>query len=82
MVAFQGMQSSSLEDNTILWTLWKEQNDRIFKETSSSWGEIAAVRLGVEKQALVRNEFIYFKLDDVLSNWKVCMLSAGERKGR
>lgn len=56
MEAFQEIRSAALENRSFCYplTLWKEKNDRIFKNTSC--------------EELMMKQFIGFKFDDVLSS--------------
>lgn len=56
MEAFQEIRSAALENRSFCYplTLWKEKNDKIFKNTSC--------------EELMMKQFIGFKFDDVLSS--------------
>lgn len=54
---------------SILWSIWKERNERIFGGKVSSWeGLITFVSLRVVKWASMRKECSDLKIDDVLHN--------------
>lgn len=67
----------------ILWTVWRERNERIFKSMSPSIIEKLAsvVHLRIVKRALIRKEFGNITLNDILLNWEACM-GCGPRKVR
>lgn len=58
----------------ILWSIWKEMNDRIIRGSSSSSIDlIPRVALRIAKWALVRKKFSNVHLNDILENWEACM---------
>ena len=58
----------------ILWSIWRERNDRIFKGVSSSLLVlINRISMRIAKWALIRKKCCNFSLNDILLNWEVCM---------
>lgn len=59
----------------ILWSIWMERNDRIFKcsSFSSAADLISSIGMRIAKWALVRKEFSNFSLNAILIDWEACM---------
>ena len=58
----------------ILWVIWRERNDKIFRVAFSSSVElITSITMRIAKWALVRKEFSNFYLDEVFVNWESCL---------
>ena len=71
------VRPSLMEDDpfAILWSIWKERNDRIFRSSSfSTVGLTSEVAFGIAKWALIRKEFSKLTFDDILLNWGACMV--------
>lgn len=59
---------------SILWSVWKERNDRIFLESSCLVEDrLLLVILRMEKWTSTSNEFDSSSFDGVLHNWKATM---------
>ena len=59
----------------ILWTSWRERNDRIFRGISSPLVKlIEGVTLRIAKWAMVRKEFSTFSINNIFVNWEACMV--------
>ena len=66
----------------ILWSIWKERNDRIFKGSQTAVEDtVPLVTLRLSKWLLCKIEFSNLKLDDIAQDWKVYMMS-GPSKGK
>lgn len=65
----------------LLWSIWKERNNRIFKGASSMQDLISMVFLRVAKWASIRKEFFNINVNDILFNYEECM-SCGSRRRR
>ena len=53
----------------MLWCIWKDRNDRVFRNVSSTSEElVASISLMIANWALVRKEFSNFSLNDILFN--------------
>lgn len=67
----------------ILWIVWKERNDRIFRCSSLSADSlIVAVELKVASWATIIKEFMGFNLNTITHNWeasKLCGLPKGKK---
>ena len=58
----------------ILWSIWRERKDKIFKgDFSSLLVLINRISMRIAKWALIRKECSNFSLNDFLLNWEVCM---------
>eukprot|EP00268_Persea_americana_P005513 TRINITY_DN11855_c2_g1_i2.p1 TRINITY_DN11855_c2_g1~~TRINITY_DN11855_c2_g1_i2.p1 ORF type:complete len:137 (+),score=14.92 TRINITY_DN11855_c2_g1_i2:111-521(+) len=58
----------------MLWSIWKEGNERIFSRKESSWeGSLTAVLLRIAELASVRNECADLKIDNVRHGCGVCL---------
>ena len=54
----------------ILWSIWKERNDSIFRSFSSSMIELTSkVAFRIAKCSLIIKEFSRLNFDDILSSW-------------
>lgn len=59
---------------TILWSIWGERNDGIFRGSSSSLANvIPKLALRIAKWALARKEFSNLTINDILFYWESCM---------
>eukprot|EP00268_Persea_americana_P068029 TRINITY_DN9427_c0_g3_i1.p1 TRINITY_DN9427_c0_g3~~TRINITY_DN9427_c0_g3_i1.p1 ORF type:complete len:256 (+),score=22.30 TRINITY_DN9427_c0_g3_i1:1157-1924(+) len=60
--------------SAILWSIWKERNNRIFKGTFSSLSNLVdLITMRIAGWALIRKEFSNFSIDDITVNWEACM---------
>ena len=66
---------------SILWSIWKERNDRIFNSKESSWEDlISATLLRIAKWACARKEFLNLKIDYIMQNWGACLKTRAMKK--
>lgn len=67
----------------VFWSVWKEKNKRIFRGAHSLLEELFTwVNLRIAKRAMVRKKFIIFSLDNILLNWKACLVCGTSRRRR
>lgn len=67
----------------VLWCIWIERNNEIFRGTLSSIETlVSVVNLRVMKWALARKECANLKLNDILRNWEACKECAQVREKR
>ena len=60
--------------SAILWSIWKERNNKVFKGTFSSLTNlIDLITMRIARWALIRKEFSNSSIDDITVNWKTCM---------
>lgn len=58
----------------ILWLVWREINERIFRGSLSTVDAlISRVDLRIVKWSVIQKEFFNFNLNDILFNWEACM---------
>ena len=59
----------------ILWSVWKEKNDRVFKRSSSSVEDLTLLVVSrIAKWATFKSEFDSLRVDGVLHNWEAFLL--------
>lgn len=57
----------------ILWSIWKEMNDEIFRGVQMDYEDLLSiVHSTLAKWASIRKEFTYLRLGDILHNWDAC----------
>lgn len=67
----------------ILWSIWKERNERIFRAKSTSINAlIEVVVLRVVKWLLYGNELVDVKLNNILHNWSACTVCGPTIEGK
>ena len=55
----------------ILWSVWKERNDRAFRGSSSSVEELSLLVVAqIANRAAFKSEFDRIKVDGELHNWE------------
>lgn len=59
--------------SAILWSIWMERYNRIFR--ASLEAVLSIVTLRTAKRILARKEFPTLKYDDILYNWDTCIMS-------
>ena len=66
-----GLLMSKCSSFAIIWSIWKERNDRIFKASQTAVEDIVPlVTLRLSKWLLCKKEFSNLKLDDVAKDLK------------
>ena len=66
---------------SIIWSIWKKRNDRIFLGKESSREELLAlVQLRIANWACARKEFADIKIDNIMQSWGGCMKMGGFKK--
>lgn len=67
----------------VFLSIWKEKNKRIFRGAHSSLEELfTSVNLRISKRAKVRKELLIFSVDNILLNWKACLVRGTSRRRR
>ena len=66
---------------SILWSIWKERNNRIFNGKSKDREDIVfMIVLKIAKWASIKKELEHLTLDNNLSNWEACLGSRCVKK--
>lgn len=71
---------------TIIWAIWKERYDRIFRKVVASFQEgLNLVKVRIGKWAKLKKACQNNNLGSILHNWEACLASGpfeGKRKKR
>lgn len=66
---------------SILWSIWKERNDRIFSRKKPSWeSHISGVATRIAKWAGIRKECSDQNVENFLQNWDDCLKMGASKK--
>lgn len=64
----------------ILWGLWKERNNRIFKDKERSvWRVIDSIIYEVASWVSVKDKFKFYSLNDLMRDWMECIMDVSGR---
>lgn len=67
----------------ILWSIWKERNDKIFREAATATANLTSmVFSGIAKWASARKEYANLTSNDILFNWEVCLACCPNKRKR
>lgn len=58
----------------IILTMWKERNEKIFRESLSLKPLHSMTAIQIAKWVLIRKESAIRKINDILFNWETCMV--------
>lgn len=58
----------------IILTIWKERNEKIFRDSLSFTPLHSVTPIQIAKWVSIRKEFANCKINDILFNWETCMV--------
>ena len=76
-----GLLMSKCSSFAIIWSIWKEKNDRIFKGFQATVeGIVPLVTLYLSNWLLCKKQFPNLKLDNTARDWKARMMSSPSKE--